>query len=168
MLGRLLVKKPREVQSLLQEHGSGLSSNPSEAQLAKALMDGISSGNTQFHFWLSKLLIGDYDSFNPGNVNVGTDPVSAIAGALGSIANVIGNAQQKKQRKQDAQNEMLRNILAYKAAQAAPAQTQSDSPRTPTQTKKYTNLYILLGALALVSVVIFISQSSLLMPNKTP
>ena len=128
LLGVAIANDPLAIKSLLQKFGITTAEKPSAKELTDKVMAAIEKGNQKFAVALAKLLAGQvipegFDHFaglgggdmGGGGITVGSDPISAIAGAIGSVANLFGNAQKKKLMKQQASSQTMSTLLAYKA-----------------------------------------------------
>lgn len=132
LLGVVIADHPEKMRKLLRQFGIETRDKPTAKELTAKVLYGIEKRGEKFNLALAKIIAGklpkpdNYDSFNTGdaagavdgaNITVGSDPVSAIAGAIGSIASIFGNIQRKKQMKQEASSKTLSTMLAYKAQQ---------------------------------------------------
>lgn len=115
LLGIVIAERPAEVKKLLEKHRITVSAKPQAAELTAKVMLGIEKGGGPFHTDLAGLLSGkleddQYFSFDPISI-------SAISGAIGSIASVFGAGQQRKLAQQQASAQTMDSIMQYKAAQ---------------------------------------------------
>lgn len=132
LLGVVIADHPEKVRKLLRDFGIETREKPTSRELTAKVFYGIEKQGKRFSVELAKVIADklpkpvNYDSFNAedaagavegANITVGSDPVSAIAGAIGSIASIFGNAQKKKLMKQQASSQTLSTMLAYKAQQ---------------------------------------------------
>ena len=137
LLGKHIATRGPEIEALLVSYGSKLPKGIQGKGLLTAVFEAIEAQDEKFHRALAALLYGSReegeDHFNMGNllgqgasaaasevptsgggITVGSDPVSAIAGAIGSVANIFGNHQNRKTLKMQAQSKTLQSMLAYK------------------------------------------------------
>lgn len=154
VLGQHIAKHPKELHLLLIKHGVKTKKGYPE-DLLKAVFYGIENKGKAFHQALAKALyvqeVTQEDAFNMDSlmgkgaeavpaqnsgITVGSDPVSAIAGAIGSVANIFGNHQNRKTLKMQARSKTLQSMLAYKtqqeqqtAAKQAANQTQHNQEK---------------------------------------
>jgi len=131
LLGIAISNEPLRIKRLLENYGIQVKAQPTPQELINKTLFLIEQNNKAFNYDLAELLTrqvipDNYDGFNAqdvagatdgANVTVGSDPVSAIAGAIGSIASIFGNVQQKKMLKEQAKSQTMSSILAYKAQQ---------------------------------------------------
>jgi hypothetical protein len=106
LVGKAIAERPLELRRLLARYRIIVGNGKEDQTLAEAVLYGLQLGDRNFQQELSAMLSGSEDNF-----------VGAIAGAVGSIANVVGGAQQSKAMKEQTRNESLATILAYKAQQ---------------------------------------------------
>ncbi|MBL6444673.1 hypothetical protein JMN32_00025 [Fulvivirga sp. 29W222] len=128
LLGIVLANEPLQVKGLLKKYGYMVSEPANYKSLTDAVIAAMASNNKAFAYDLARLIarqvvpdgFDGFDNFGTaggGGVTVGTDPISAIAGAIGSVANLFGNAQQKKMMKKQAGAQTMNTLFAYKAQQ---------------------------------------------------
>lgn len=130
LLGLVIVNQPLEVIELLSKYGSSINRQSSDQEIVGAVLTMLKEENRQFNYDLAALLVqaaattgesleeNNYAPFSgDAGVNIGLDPVSAVAGAVGSIANLLGHSRQKKLIQQQAQAQTLSKIIAYKTQQ---------------------------------------------------
>ena len=146
LLAVYIADHPGRVRQLLSKFNIPVTKNSNGKDLTNKVFLAIEKGGKPFHIELAKLLyakvkpVEQEDSFDfgallggaagggasgvgggGGGVTIGADPVSAIAGAVGSIANLFGNKQRKKMMKDQARSQTLQTMLAYKAQREAQA-----------------------------------------------
>ncbi len=137
-----IVDHQQQVRRLLASYGIQVAPSSNGKQLTHQVLWAIETKGKSFHRALAKELYqhmgrptSTEDSFNVGamlsgqgtstperensGITIGADPVSAIAGAVGSIASLFGNKQKKKLLKMQANSHTLQTMLAYKAQQSA-------------------------------------------------
>lgn len=129
LLGVVLANEPLQLKGLLKKYGYTVSEPASYKTLTDAVIEAMATNNKSFAYDLARLIarqvvpdgVDGFDNFGEaaggGGVTVGTDPISAIAGAIGSVANLFGNAQKKKMMKKQAGAQTMNTIFAYKAQQ---------------------------------------------------
>jgi hypothetical protein len=105
LIGRAIAERPLSIRKLLARHKIIVRNGKEDQTLAEALLYGLQLGDKNFQRDLTNLLSQE-DQF-----------VGQIAGAVGSIASAIGSGAQNKVLKEQARNESLATILAYKAQQ---------------------------------------------------
>ena len=119
LLGTLVAQAPEALQTLLEDYETGLPTAPTATELTDATLTAIEQSGPPFHRRLARLLLDQvvaedaYSEGGGGGVTVGADPVSAIAGAVGSIFNVAGGLLGKKERKRAARRESMRSTMNY-------------------------------------------------------
>ena len=136
-LGWVVAHRARPLERLLERYAIQMPIQPTDQVLTQALLLALAEKGKAFRRDLSMLAGNDsfYDHFSgdspsmPG-VTVGADPVSAIAGAVGSIANVVGFAQQKKNLEKQGRQASLKALLNHRSqvmqpTTAVPAQTDT-------------------------------------------
>ncbi|UII32185.1 hypothetical protein LVD17_28270 [Fulvivirga ulvae] len=128
LLGIALANEPLQLKGLLKKYGFTVREPSTYQTLTDAVIAAMAKNNKAFAFDLARLIarqvvpegVDGFDSFGAaggGGVTVGTDPISAIAGAIGSVANLFGNAQQKKMMKKQAGAQTMNTLFAFKAQQ---------------------------------------------------
>ncbi|MDN5201231.1 hypothetical protein QQ008_07655 [Fulvivirgaceae bacterium BMA10] len=137
LLAIYIADHPGMTRQLLLKYDIPISKNSNGKDLTNKVFIAIEKAGKHFHNELAKRLYAKIkpkeqeDSFDfrslqgggtsggNGGVTIGADPVSAIAGAVGSIANLFGNKQRKKIMKDQARSQTLQTMLAYKAQKEA-------------------------------------------------
>ena len=175
-LARIIVLQPELVATLLAESGYTVNSI-NRSSLKKQLLHAINYGEQSFLYRLSQLIVkhiseqqflqpktledsfsGDQLAQQAGQILGSANPVSAIAGAIGAIAQLIGNKQQNQMLNRQLQSE---KIQAYLNAQQERARinAQAQEGRRKQQKKQYhikteitASLFLLIG-LAIVFVI---------------
>lgn len=180
LLALYIADEPDRVARLLNEFGYTLSKNLTGKELTNKVFLAIEKQGRPFHLALARLLstkikptpaneADQEDGFDlgpllsgaagagtssgtsaGGGITVGADPVSAIAGAVGSIANLFGNKQRQKILKDQARSQTLQTMLAYKAQKEA--ETASRQAAQVSRAKQE-QLIKLVGGIAVVGVV---------------
>lgn len=130
LLGILMVKHPRKVKALLSKYGKAVHPRFTVKETVHAVVDLLKQDIQAFNYDLAELLVNviseiddkgspnGYANFEGESaVNIGLDPVSAVAGAVGSIAKLLGQSKQKKLLQQQAKALTLSKIIAYKTKQ---------------------------------------------------
>lgn len=139
VLAKYIAEKPIEIRAFLKQHQIKISENSNGKETMNQLFFAIEKKGKKFHRALAQLLYSplepsaNEDTFNMGSllgkgseaasaapapnsgITVGSDPVSAIAGAIGSVANIFGNHQNRKTLKMQARSKTLQSMLAYKS-----------------------------------------------------
>lgn len=116
-LGILIAEYPDQIERLLKIHDVDLPKSLNENALIQQVLYEVGLNDPAFRQDLAQLINhyfnpGSSDSFT-GTAGIPTDPISAIAGALGSIGNVFSQAQKNKLYKQEARTQTYSNLLAY-------------------------------------------------------
>jgi len=137
LLGQHIATRPSEIKNLLKRYQVSISKNSDGQALMNHLFLAIETQGKSFHHALAQLLHKKWepkeDAFNMGallgkggaaaasaapaqnsGITVGSDPVSAIAGAIGSVANIFGNHQNRKTLKMQARSKTLQSMMNYK------------------------------------------------------
>lgn len=138
LIGMYLAQKPEAVKKLLSDYGVSMSEPALQNELVSKLIWAIGQNNKRFNYELSKLIIAEatkdnsnsYDHFDfgallgkkgendtGGGIQIGADPISAVAGALGSVANLIGAKGKRKEAEKQARMQTLQGMMALKATQ---------------------------------------------------
>lgn len=138
LIGMYLAQKPEAVKELLSDYGVSMSEPALQNELVSKLIWAIGQNNKRFNYELSKLIIAEatkdnsnsYDHFDfgalfgkkgendtGGGIQIGADPISAVAGALGSVANLIGAKGKRKEAEKQARMQTLQGMMALKATQ---------------------------------------------------
>lgn len=132
LCGIVIAKYPSEVASFLKEYGVEVIDDTDEEEITEHLIDAIAAHDSAFNkefsmFLIEKLTPGGYENFDMGGLaagaeggkggglQVGTDPVGMIAGAVGSIFNFANARQQTKTAQEQAKAATIGGILNYKA-----------------------------------------------------
>ena len=168
LLAVAIADRPQAVARLLRKHGYAVGRMLTGKALVDQILHAITHAGPRFHHALAQLLAEIHapdknetqeDSFdlgallspagggqNTGNggITVGADPVSAIAGAVGSVANLFGNKQRQQLAQQQARSQTLQTMLAYKAQQEAQAvgQVEAQQQQARLQARRETTLKI--------------------------
>ena len=152
LLGALIETKPEAVATLLHQHNIVVSKQPGPKELTRKLLYLIEHSNASTRWQIAKAIANilpqqEYENFNQSNaegpnLTVGADPVSAIAGAIGSIANVVNHAQNKKQLQRQASANTLNALFAFRASQ------QPATPSPPSNRPRWVLPLVGLGVLA--------------------
>ncbi len=116
LLGTLIAHSPKLLVALLLDFRVDVPEEATSSELTELTMIQIERNDAAFNRKLAKLMLkevtGTEDAFDGGGgVTVGADPVSAIAGAVGSIFNVAGGLIGKKERKKAARRESMRSTM---------------------------------------------------------
>ena len=142
LLGIIVADKPNKLKALLFKYGVNIESNPSQSELTEAVIYTISKNDNLFNIELAKIFAGQIipdqnDTFNSKDlanvaqgtqVTVGSDPVSAIAGAIGSIFSLANSLSNRKSLKKQARQQSLQSMILFQAQKDQTAATvQSDS-----------------------------------------
>lgn len=119
LVGVLVSEFPEDVADLLEAHELAVTEQWDEKMLIQQLIDAIELDDQAFQNDLARLIhlrlkAERFDGFN-GSMPVPTDPISAIAGALGNISNIFTQAQKNRYYKQEAQSQAFSNVLAYQS-----------------------------------------------------
>lgn len=196
LLALYIADEPDRVARLLAEFGFPSSKNLTGKELTNKVFLAIEKQGRPFHLALARLLstkvkpastneADQEDGFDLGpllsgaagagttsgasgsGITVGADPVSAIAGAVGSIANLFGNKQRQKILKDQARSQTLQTMLAYKAQKEAEIASK-EAARV--KKVKQEQLIKLGGAIIIVGVVgwIIVKQASQQKTRKAP
>lgn len=142
LLGIVVADQPDKLKTLLFKYGVNIESNPSQSELTEAVIYAISKNDKQFNIDLAKIFAGqiipdENDTFNTGDlagaaqgtkVTVGADPVSAIAGAIGSIFSFAGSLSNRKNLKNQARQQSMQSMMLFQSQKdQAASKVQSDS-----------------------------------------
>ncbi|PHN01122.1 hypothetical protein [Flavilitoribacter nigricans] len=119
LVGILVGEFPEDVAALLAAHEVPVPGQWDEKMLIQQLINAIELNDQAFQNDLARLIhlrlkAGRFDGFN-GSMPVPTDPISAIAGAIGNISNIFTQAQKNRYYKQEAQSQAFSNVLAYQS-----------------------------------------------------
>ncbi|MCB9448685.1 MAG: hypothetical protein H6585_10110 [Flavobacteriales bacterium] len=160
LIGVLIAESPEKVKRFLNAYGIQTSEKPKPDELSNKILYAIGKNSKQFNYELARLITRqvipidgqdsfDFSAFNGDegggpNVTVGVDPVSAIAGAVGSIASLFGNAQKKKMAKDQARSMTLQSLFAYK-------QQQEQAKASAQQGNRQMMLVKVIGGMALLA-----------------
>lgn len=120
----LIDQSPSAVETALRNSSISVSKNASKIELIDSVVKGLSSNET-FRLEISKLIagptysntIGDKDSKAPEGatakkgVSIGADPLTAIAGAVGSIFGFAASVQEKKAKEAEAKSRLYEKIF---------------------------------------------------------
>ena len=152
LLGVLIETQPEAVAILLQQHNIVVSQQAGPKELSNKLLYLIEHSNASTRWQIAKAVANilpqqEFENFNQSNaegpnLTVGADPVSAIAGAIGSIANVVNHAQNKKQLQRQASANTLNALFAYRASQ------QPATPSPPSNSPRWVFPLVALGVVA--------------------
>ena len=142
LLGIVVADQPNKLKTLLYKYGVNVDPKPSSSQLTEAVIYAISKNDKQFNTDLAKIFAkqiipDENDTFNTGdlagaakdtNVTVGSDPVSAIAGAIGSIFSFAGSLSNQKNLKNQARQQSMQSMMLFQSQKdQAASKIQSDS-----------------------------------------
>lgn len=168
-LGFLVGTQRAAVMHLLRYYRLPIPPQASDAALIEQLLKGVSLRGPEFHWDLAEMVEAYYpteDSYLgkggskslpaspalPG-IQVGADPVSAIAGAIGSVANVVSFAQQRKNNDKLAQQQRFAALLNHSVPSPAPPPTVP--PPTAAAPPAVDHRILLLGMAMLAAIVWF-------------
>ena len=164
LLALLVARNPGEVNELLVKHDLTKVNGLSDKALVNLSLAGIVSGNVAFHKGLGRLLSGLSQTLNPEEAYMAEEsgedhmnPLSMITGTIGSVANIIGNAQQVKMQKAQARNATMENLLAFKAQQKAATERQRQEKAQADQRKK---LILIIAVTLMAGLVIVLAYSN--------
>ena len=145
LVGQSVARNPKSIRALLRSHNVGLPDSKSEKQIINALIFAITTKGDAFHQDLGKLLRQDIlpskeDAFLGGlqgettktegsSVNMGSNPISAVLGLISSGLNIVGNTQQKKERRRQARSQVFSSLIQYKQQQQQAAIEQINEQR---------------------------------------
>jgi len=154
VLGRVALYQPEALGTLLKAYGKEVE----ESQLVGEVIELL--GDSNFDHSLARLIARQIEfelsNFNwsevkeaakDTNVTVGADPVSAIAGAIGSAFSFAGSLSQRKERKAAARKEALQSMMAYRS-QMGKQQANQPLATQPQRKASLVSLMLLIGLLA--------------------
>ncbi|MEI7962040.1 MAG: hypothetical protein WCI04_06925 [archaeon] len=166
-LGWLIAKKKKEVLAMLKEIGIKIGKRPSDTEIVKVIIDnkenrrlhiGIAYLITEKNKGLESSFLGDEKFSNAVDpkVTVGSDPVSAIAGAIGSVFSFATSFKDADTQKKVENSKLMQSVMAYKTAQLGAGSGSN------------TTLYVIGGVLvvgAIIAGVYFYSKSKSSVPQ---
>lgn len=169
-IGAILAEKPIQLFQLLQKHGFEVGSKMSHQELGSLVISVIAEQNQEFNYDLAQLIIhqeSEYDTFfkkasgsQSSPINVGADPVSAVAGAIGSIFSFAGSLQNQKAQKKQARKETLFGMMNS-------INQKEEAQRASVESAKQQKLYWRLGILTATTITVglFIWQHKRISPT---
>ncbi len=164
LTGIVIVDQPEKLKSLLAAHGIDVPENPKGSELTEAVIYAISQNNKAFNKQLAELLVDqvvpdENDSFNTkdlagatkgSNVTVGADPVSAIAGAIGSIFSFAGNLSNRKAQKNQARRASIQSMMMMQNQQEQMVVNQQMQANANANRAKMIKIAGVIGLIALL------------------
>ena len=161
LIGLAAADQPKPLVRLLTQFGVKLPENPKAATLIDALIDSMGKQNESFNHKLAQILgnqvIPDaYDGFNTkdlagaAHVTVGADPVSAIAGAIGTVFSFAGNLTNRKALKSQARKESMSSLIQMQQQQAQLIASRQEQAQKQAQKEQLMKLF---GFIALAAVI---------------
>lgn len=164
LVGIAIADQPQKLKSLLAAHGIDVPEKPKGSELTEATIYAISQNNKAFNKQLAELLADqvvpdENDSFNTKdlagaaegtNVTVGSDPVSAIAGAIGSIFSFAGNLSNRKAQKEQARKESMMSLMMMNNQQEQMAANQQMQVNANASKTKIIKIVGVIGLIALL------------------
>ena len=104
LIGQSIATQPSELLDLLRETGWQIDPGTDPPALLGIVLESLEKGGEQFEKAFVRLISAE-SSFNgeAASMNIGADPVSAIAGAVGSVADMVRSVSNRKQLKRQAQ-----------------------------------------------------------------
>ncbi len=150
LLGIALAEDEQKVIELLAHHNYYIPTTVGGEKLVSIIIDRLFSGTDAFRNDLSAFLTNYLppNSFDEGEDNFA---MSAIAGAVDSLAGltsqIVGQKQAQKQAKQQAQQQTIASIYAYK--------TEKEKAKHRSGTKGGSGLGIILGILGISALIGF-------------
>lgn len=123
LIGNFVQTQPRKLKWFLRSWGVLIPREADHEELFDVVVDALSEKRPEFSRQLVELILWKpSDAFLPedSQVNIGADPVSAIAGAVGSIADLIRASKQKKTLAEQSRNALLQQVLAGRNSASQP------------------------------------------------
>ena len=146
LLGVVIADHPDKVNRLLAKYQIKVDQPSNPKEITSKVLHAIEQDNKRFNQDIAKLIMAkvddDFDSF--------TDPISAVTGAVGSIANIFGNKQQQKMMKEQARSQTLSAMLAYRSRQAEMAAASK------AQEQKHTNKMAMIKTVGVIAILALI------------
>lgn len=96
---------------------------------------------------------GEEDTGNAPSVNVGADPVSAIAGAVGGLAGLGKSAIDKRAGKQAAKSSLISTVLANRNSQS---QARFELEKQKQKRKTIVVSSVVIGSIAIVGLLLYV------------
>lgn len=151
-LSILIAERPESIKDLLKAHDVDLAAGWNDKELIDQVLYEVELNDPAFRTDLAQLINHYFqpsssDAFTGGG-GFPVDPISAIAGALGSIGNVFSKAQQNKLFKQEARAQTYSNLLAYQSMKrqlAAEQQAREQSHKTKTGLLQIAGVIVVAG-----------------------
>lgn len=154
LVGKTIATNPAGVENLLRQHNLLVNQKADSDTLVNGIMNGLNVNNARFKNDLTELLSGkdEYDNF-----------INAIAGAVSSVANVVGGAQknkaiklQAKATREQAKSQTLQSLLAYKAQQEQNKMEKQKLDQGLKKSSKESQLktWLLIGGVAVALVIV--------------
>ncbi len=183
LVGIAIANEPERLITLLADYGVDVPEKPKGSELTDAIIYAVGKNSETFNQELAALLADqvvpdENDSFNTKdlagaaegtNVTVGSDPVSAIAGAIGSIFSFAGNLANRKSQKNQARKESMMSIMMMQNQQEQLTKQQQMQANSNTTR---TNIIKIVGVIGLIALLggLFIWQmnKSKSAPNPQP
>lgn len=151
-LSILIAERPESIQGLLKAHDIDLAAGWNDKELIDQVLHEIELNDLAFRTDLAQLInhyfqSNSSDAFT-GSGGIPVDPISAVAGALGSIGNIFSQAQQNKLYKKEARAQTYSNLLAYQSMKrqlAAEQQAREQSHKTKTVSFQIAGVILVAG-----------------------
>lgn len=112
MIGRTIASNRSGLLDLLRETGWKIDPGIDPQTLPGIILESLEKGGQRFETELVRLISAE-SSFTggAGSMNIGADPVSAVAGAVGSVADLVRSVSNRKQLKRQAQAATFQALL---------------------------------------------------------
>jgi hypothetical protein len=119
LVGMAIADQPEKLKMLLAKYGVDVPEKPKGSELTDATIYSMGENNPKFNHELAMILVSqiipdNYDSFKGKDLLGGAmsgNPVSSIAGAIGSIFDFAGGLTNRKAKKDQARRESMMSIM---------------------------------------------------------
>ena len=123
LIGKAVADHRPELLQLLFRWGWQFKADEPAKHLVGAVLETLQSDDGRFHAEFSRMLAAE-SNFTGDKIAIGADPVSAIAGAVGAVANLAGTAVNRKMVKKAARTATLNAMLQADSQVSAQTQVQ--------------------------------------------
>lgn len=147
LIGKAVADHRPELLQLLFRWGWQFKPDEPAKHLVGAVLETLQSDDGRFQAEFSRMLAAE-SNFTGDKIAIGADPVSAIAGAVGAVANLAGTAVNRKMVRKAARTATLNAMLQADAP--VPVQTQVQAHREKKDRKKIPIWPWLMGAVVII------------------
>jgi len=155
LIGVLLARHPTSFADFMRRESPALAEKPTTYEMVSVLTQSLLQGGDGFSNRLARFLSSLLPNEEATNYT-GSDPLSAVAGAVSSISDIFGQAQRNKQFQMQARQQTMDGVLAYRQYQQQLQQQKQQHLDNQNKRNGIIRLSALLGGLSLASLLIWL------------